>query len=97
MSWAQWGKGDTTRRKDFPKEVLALVIERQGGRFCAYCKEVGVETPMSEPMEIDHRRPLSKGGDNSAWNLQLLCRGHNRAKSNGANEPREASWQRGPR
>lgn len=92
--WERWGVGDTRRLKSYPSQVLDLVEERQGGRVCAHCQSEGLTTPADEPLEVDHRRPLSCGGDNSAWNLQFLCRGHNRARSNGANAPRETSWQR---
>ena len=94
MNWELWGEGDTKRRTSYPAQVLALVEERQGGRHCVFCKSEGLVTPANEPLEVDHRRPLSMGGDNSAWNLQFLCRGHNRARSNGGNRPRETSWQR---
>lgn len=81
--WAYtWGRGDTQRRttSSFPPEVLALVDERQRGRYCVACRQQELVTPDDEPLEIDHMRPLSKGGDNCYRNLRWLCRGHNRAR-----------------
>ena len=94
-----WGRGDTRRlsTRDFPEDVLALVDERQGGRFCVACKQQNLTTPPGEPLEVDHRQPLSKGGDNSAFNLQWMCRAHNRGRGNRPDAPRIPTWARGPR
>ena len=82
MTPHQWGKGDTRRLsvRDVPRGVLALVDARQGGRFCVQCKTLGIETPDSEPLQLDHKQPLSQGGDNHHLNLQWLCRAHNCSK-----------------
>lgn len=88
-----WGRGDTRRLKtsQIPAAVLALVEARDGGRRCAECRHLKVRTPESEPLEIDHRQPLAKGGTNHWTNLQWLCRGHNRAKRDGL-RPLDAPW-----
>lgn len=86
MSWERgWGIGDTRRiaTRDFPPGVLVLVEERQGGRWCVACRAMGLTPPEDEPLEVDHKRPLGKGGDNNWTNLQFLCRSHNRAKKDG--------------
>lgn len=36
------------------------------------CKECGLVTPLRE-MELDHIIPLSQGGEDLEYNLQLLC------------------------
>lgn len=92
----EWGRGDRRRIPvtAFPDAVLALVDERQGGRFCLACRAAGLETPESEPIELDHRQPLSKGGTNNHINLQWLCRGHNRGRGNRRDAPKRPTWAR---
>jgi 5-methylcytosine-specific restriction protein A len=46
--------------------------------LCPLCFAQGV-IRLAE--EIDHRTPLHKGGDNSADNLQPLCRQHHAEKT----------------
>ncbi|NUS91554.1 MAG: DUF2510 domain-containing protein, partial [Nocardia sp.] len=61
--------------RSISQEVKAEVWQRDGGR-CVECGD-------SHYLEFDHVIPLSRGGATSAANLQILCRGCNRAK--GAN------------
>lgn len=75
----QWGRG-LTKRVPIPAEVLALVEERMGGVYCEDCRALNLETPHDEPLEVDHRQPLAKGGDNHHLNLTWRCRSHNRHK-----------------
>ena len=92
----QWGRGDIRRitTGDFPDAVVALVDQRQGGRFCHYCRNSGLSTPHTEPLEFDHLQPLSKGGDNHHLNLVWACRAHNRGRSNRKKAPRVPTWAR---
>lgn len=53
-----------------------------------HCQDCGVSTPPSkrgtyedEAPELDHIKPLSKGGDHSYQNTQCLCRRCNQKKS----------------
>lgn len=77
-----WGRGVTARidARDFPPGVLALVDERMGGRFCEDCRALGIVTPDDVPLELDHKQPLAKGGDNHHLNLRWACRSHNRGR-----------------
>lgn len=63
------GQRDT---RSISQEVKAEVWQRDGGK-CVECSE-------SHYLEFDHIIPLSRGGATSATNLQILCRGCNRAK-----------------
>ena len=92
-----WGATSTERigTRDFPAAVLALVDERQGGRFCAACREAGLQTPQDEPLEVDHLQPLARGGTNQWSNLVWLCRSHNRGKGARAVPPSIPRWGRG--
>jgi len=62
-------------RQRIPDDVKRFVWQRDGGR-CVKCGS-------RENLEFDHIIPISKGGSNTARNIQLLCARCNRAK--GAN------------
>ena len=54
------------------KEVRRLVWKRDGGK----CSKCGT----SSELEFDHIIPVSKGGANTAKNIELLCMKCNRKK-----------------
>ena len=60
-------------RTAIPSEVRREVWRRDGGR-CARCGS-------RERLEYDHIIPVTKGGSNTARNIELLCETCNRAKS----------------
>jgi len=47
-------------------------------------REAGL--PVGDPREVDHKRPLSKGGSSSKSNTRVVSRSTNRKKA--------ASWRR---
>lgn len=61
-------------RQPIPKSVQREVWRRDEGK----CTECGSKINL----EYDHIIPLSKGGSNTARNIQLLCESCNRKKSN---------------
>ena len=63
------------RREHIPVSVNRLVWRRDQGR-CVNCGS-------NERLEYDHIIPVSKGGSNTARNLQLLCERCNRRKGAG--------------
>lgn len=60
------------RRESIPDDVKLFVWQRDGGR-CVKCGS-------QEKLEFDHIIPISKGGSNTARNIQLLCEKCNRSK-----------------
>jgi hypothetical protein len=62
------------QRKLIPNEVQLFVWKRDNGK----CVECGGK----EKLEFDHIIPVSKGGSNTARNIQLLCENCNRKKYN---------------
>lgn len=61
-----------TDRKPIPGDVKIFVWRRDGGR-CVKCGS-------RENLEFDHIIPISKGGSNTARNIQILCEKCNRSK-----------------
>ena len=53
------------KRESIKQEINDIVWNRDGGK-CVQCGS-------SENLEFDHIIPFSKGGANTARNLQLLC------------------------
>jgi len=65
--------GSQNQRLPIPADVKILVWKRDEGR----CVNCGSQTNL----EFDHIIPVSKGGSNTARNIQLLCESCNRKKS----------------
>ena len=61
-------------RPRIPESVRIEVWRRDGGK-CARCGN-------REKLEYDHIVPISRGGSNTARNIELLCEKCNRSKSN---------------
>lgn len=64
----------TYDRPRIPENIRIEVWRRDGGK-CARCGS-------REKLEYDHIVPISKGGSNTARNIELLCEKCNRSKSN---------------
>jgi 5-methylcytosine-specific restriction endonuclease McrA len=77
-----------------PDKLRELVITRAKG-LCEYCQ---TNRDIVVYMEIDHIKPISKGGKTDAINLCLACVNCNRAKSDTMVEderlfnPRTDNW-----
>ena len=67
------GQESGQRREAIPSEVKREVWRRDGGR-CVKCGS-------RERLEYDHIIPVTKGGSNTARNIELLCEICNQAKS----------------
>lgn len=64
----------SNHREKIPERVRIEVWRRDDGK-CAKCGS-------RERLEYDHIVPVSRGGSNTARNIELLCEKCNRAKSN---------------
>jgi len=64
------------KRKAISKKLRLLILERDGYR-CRLCGRTAKETKL----EVDHIKPIAKGGTDSLNNLWTLCIDCNRGKS----------------
>jgi len=61
---------------EIAKGYVEKLYERQEGK-CNYCSK-----ELFGKFDVDHIQPLSKGGNNTNGNIQILCPSCNRRKSN---------------
>jgi hypothetical protein len=54
-------------------------VASRAGHICEYCR--APEAVFNLPFEVEHIKPLSRGGDDSKNNLALSCRSCNLYKS----------------
>ncbi|QWY83261.1 HNH endonuclease protein [Rhizobium phage RHph_X2_25] len=71
------------------KEDVAEILRKQKYK----CAECGTSVRKVENRHVDHIMPLSKGGSNAKWNLQVLCPDCNLRK--GAKHPIDFARERG--
>lgn len=71
--WTHRGNDANPKRLTIPTNVKREVWRRDQGR-CAKCES-------RDSLEYDHIIPVSKGGSNTARNIELLCQLCNRKKS----------------
>lgn len=64
------------KRKPIPNRIRHQVFQRDGYR----CRECGASVKDGATLEIDHIKPVAKGGTNDINNLQTLCKKCNRGK-----------------
>lgn len=69
------------RRKRIPEDKRMDVADRDGWR-CRYCRRRlrDGDPGHRKALEVDHKRPVSKGGSNRRRNLQATCKRCNREK-----------------
>jgi len=68
--------------REFSPQMKREAYQRQKG-ICSWCKKEKMEKKKwdIEDMEADHITPWQEGGKTSAKNCQMLCKDHNRRKS----------------
>ena len=70
------GDPSVVRSRRVPAAVRREVAKRDGGQ-CTFVDAGGRRCQERRFLELDHVQPLGRGGDHSASNVRLLCRGHN--------------------
>ena len=77
-----------TKRIPFSKELKAEILQFQSNK----CMDCQIELKEGIACEIDHKRPISNGGDNSRENVQILCKSCHFDKSREEKENDEYSF-----
>ncbi|MCM1258194.1 MAG: HNH endonuclease [Roseburia sp.] len=77
MTLQQWIEHEPASGRKLKDEVFKA-SEENGKYKCVYC---GLTSPLRKDFQIDHIKPMSKGGLTVKENLQLLCRKCNWIKS----------------
>jgi 5-methylcytosine-specific restriction endonuclease McrA len=72
LSSTEFEKESDNERQAIPSEVRREVWRRDSGK-CVKCGS-------RENLEYDHIIPISRGGSNTARNIELLCENCNRSK-----------------
>jgi hypothetical protein len=65
------------RARAIPARVRRAVFERDGEQ-CTFVSESGARCPQRGHLELDHVEPRALGGTNTAENLRVRCRAHDR-------------------
>ncbi|OGF65671.1 MAG: hypothetical protein A2Y62_12345 [Candidatus Fischerbacteria bacterium RBG_13_37_8] len=60
---------------------MAIIVHENSDGICQLCGKAHKLDNWGITWEIDHIKPLSRGGTNSIKNLALLCKSCNRRKS----------------
>lgn len=66
------------RRRDFNAKRSQLALAMLNAGIVHKCALTGCEEVKD--LTVNHKLPLSRGGDDTLGNLQFLCRSHNSAK-----------------
>jgi len=62
--------------RHIPAAVKRAVWERDGEQ-CTFVSDTGRRCPARTHLEFDHIEPVARGGEPTAENIRLRCRGHN--------------------
>jgi 5-methylcytosine-specific restriction endonuclease McrA len=76
-----WDCIDLTLNKQSRKALTFqdyLIVAARSDQKCEYCGG----RPPEVSLDIDHVVPVSRGGDNTYFNLRFLCEHHNRSRGN---------------
>ena len=74
------GRTPTKRTRHIPAAVRDKVYVRDNGR-CAYLGKNSKRCGSTRNLQVDHIKPVARGGTNTLSNLRLLCGKHNRLEA----------------
>lgn len=83
LSLYEIGKVNPERYDEIRSKIYEKYTDKTGAY---YCKDCGYKSPLKAMFQIDHIKPMSKGGVTEVVNLQLLCRKCNLIKSDKSEE-----------
>jgi len=69
-------EGLTRRRKHIRQAVRRELVTRDGAR-CSFVSDDGRRCEERGFLQVHHRQPWARGGEDTANNLSLLCQAHN--------------------
>ena len=69
-------RGHIKTRRPIPMEIKKYILKRDDGK-CQYTSPGGRKCESRHQIELDHIKPVSKGGSNDPQNLRALCQRHN--------------------
>ena len=74
----------TTKKRDYKAEYKAFQSSPKQRKARSERNKARRKTGLKvgDPREVDHKKPISKGGTNSKKNLRVVSRHTNRTKSN---------------
>jgi 5-methylcytosine-specific restriction endonuclease McrA len=93
----EWAASNPERASEYAKLRRARLLGAEGahnlsdvmaiwGRQGHKCAVPDCAYPISKSgpnrFTVDHIQPLTRGGSDYAWNLQILCKPHNSQKNN---------------
>ena len=70
------------RKRDYVKERLRETPARKKARAARNRARRKMGLKNGDPRQVDHKRPLSKGGTNVTRNLRVVAKSYNLRKGN---------------
>lgn len=75
------GKGIPAKRSRYIPQAERTKVCQRDEAICTYVSPDGRRCSETSALQLDHRLPFAKGGENRAENLQLMCGIHNRLRA----------------
>ncbi len=73
-------KSRSSNPRYIPARLKAAIYKRDQAQCCFFDKQTARRCTSKHLLQIDHRLPVSRGGQSVVSNLQLLCQAHHKYK-----------------